>query len=173
MKSQISKILSQEHENILKIILFLEKECGRINKENKIDIELDDRIIEFIRNYADKFHHAKEESILFEEMEKNSSELACNPIKQMLYEHDEGRKAVKGMEEAILENNPSKFISNSLIYIELLRNHIFKEDNILYPMAEESLDKKTKEKIIKRFAEVQRKMQKEKTKYEKFARGLK
>lgn len=59
---KITKILSDEHKNILRLTKLIEKECEsgeNINKDFFI------KAIYFIRNYADKFHHAKEEDILF------------------------------------------------------------------------------------------------------------
>ena len=142
-----TKILSGEHKNIMKVIDALAKECSAIESGKKIDTAFFEKAIGFIRNYADKFHHAKEENILFKEL----SLLHCNPVQQMLYEHDLGRGFVKGMEQA-LHGNKAKLIENTMGYCQLLREHIFKEDNILYPMADESLAQKTKKSILERFA---------------------
>jgi len=59
-----------------------------------------------------------------------------------MVEHDEGRHNVKMMEEGLAENNKDKLIKGAQGYIGLLREHIFKEDNILYPMADEALNDK-------------------------------
>src|SRR3989338_6539890 len=95
----------------------------------------------FIRNYVDKFHHAKEEDILFKEFNKCAEEgcIHCNPVEQMLFEHDEGRKSVKMMELGMDEREKNKLIEGARNYIQLIREHIYKEDNILYPMADEAL----------------------------------
>ena len=124
MESEILKILSEEHQNILKVIEFLEEECYSIENGKKLDKGLFEKIIDFIRNYADKFHHAKEEDILFKEMNKNQKELHCNPIEQMLYEHDLGRNYVRGMEGGVKENNKNKVIENARGYCRLLKEHI-------------------------------------------------
>ena len=92
---QTTKILVDEHKNILKLADALERECNAINKGKNIDENFFKKAVDFIRNYADKFHHAKEEDILFAELNKNSAAMHCNPIEQMLYEHDLGREFVK------------------------------------------------------------------------------
>ena len=67
-----TKILAEEHQNILKIIDALLKECDALKLGEEIDQDFFKKAIEFIRGYADRFHHAKEEDILF-------VELACTP----------------------------------------------------------------------------------------------
>ena len=138
------KILIDEHKNILKLIELIIKE---VEKE-KLNTKFWKKAIEFIREYADKFHHAKEEDILFKEFCK-SENLHCNPVEQMLFEHEEGRKFVKAMELGLTENNKEKISENAKNYAELLQQHIFKEDNILYPMTEEAI--KDKKAMLKAF----------------------
>ena len=99
-----TKILSDEHQNILKVINALIKECSDLESEKELDKAFFKRAIDFIRNYADKFHHAKEEEILFKELCKETAELHCNPVEQMLYEHELGRGFVKEMGEVIIVN---------------------------------------------------------------------
>ena len=163
--SKTSKILSDEHKNILKVIEFLEEECCSIENGKEIDKEFFEKIIDFIKNYADGFHHAKEEDILFKEMDKNQRELHCNPIEQMLYEHDLGRGYVKGMEWGVKENNKD----NTRGYCRLLREHIYKEDNVLYPLADEALNKKVQDLMLEKF----KKIGKDKEKYLRFIKELK
>jgi hemerythrin-like domain-containing protein len=159
-----TKILSEEHQNILKIIGSLNKECGELESKREINKVFFEKVIDFIRNYADKFHHAKEEGILFVELKKDSVELHCDPIEQMLYEHDLGRNFVKRMEEGINENNKEKIIENARGYCRLLQDHISKEDNILYPMADEVLTNEVHKEMMEKF---------QKAETEKFSQGTK
>jgi hemerythrin-like domain-containing protein len=154
MKS--TKILSDEHQNILKVVDLLEKECDSL-KQKEIDKDFFEKVIDFIRNYADKFHHAKEENILFKEFCKSAEngELHCNPVDQMLIEHDIGREFVKGMEISLSKNNKEELGRNARGYIGLIREHIFKEDNILYPMADESLNKSVQDSMEKEFKKIE------------------
>ncbi|MBI2630116.1 hemerythrin domain-containing protein [Candidatus Pacearchaeota archaeon] len=173
MTRKTSKILSEEHKNILKVIDALNAECNELENGAEIDKEFFIKAIDFIRNYADKFHHAKEEDILFKELCKPEAKMHCNPTEQMLYEHDLGRGFVKEMEKAVLEGDKEKLIENSRSYAQLLREHIYKEDNILYPMADESLSYKTEKSMIARFDKVEKSKAADKKKYTKFAGGLK
>ncbi|MBS3056682.1 MAG: hemerythrin domain-containing protein [Candidatus Aenigmarchaeota archaeon] len=173
ISSETSKILSKEHKNILKVADALEFEIGRL-KDKQIDTIFFKNVIDFIRNYADKFHHAKEEDILFKEFNKCAEEgcMHCNPVEQMLFEHDKGRKNVKVMESGLNEKNKNKLIEGATGYIQLIREHVFKEDNILYPMADESLSKEVEKKMIKKFEKINANKKKEIERFEKFAEEL-
>ena len=156
--SKSSKMLSDEHIKILKVVEALAKEVSELEKGKKVNEEFLKNVIDFIRNYADKFHHAKEEDILFKEFCKQADKgkVHCNPVGQMLSEHDTGRKAIKKIEEGMRIKNRQMIIDGANEYISLIREHIFKEDNILYPMADEALDKFVKEKMFKQFKKINR-----------------
>jgi len=167
-----TEILSEEHQNILKIIDALTKECNALESGSSLDKLFFEKAIDFIKNYADKFHHAKEENILFVELCKDTVQMHCNPVEQMLYEHDLGRNFVKGIEDGLKDSNKEKIITNARGYAELLKDHIFKEDNILYPMANDALNKKTQQKMLKEFRQIETKRGKDKEKYLAFVKGI-
>lgn len=150
-----TKILSAEHQNILKVINVLVKECDALESEKDLDKTFFTKVIDFIRNYADKFHHAKEEDILFVELCKDTAQMHCNPTQQMLFEHDLGRNFVKNMEEGLGGNDNKKMVENARGYARMIQEHIFKEDNILYLMADEALSAEVQESILDRFKQVE------------------
>lgn len=162
--ANVTKILSDEHINILKVVGALQKESKAISNGKAVDKKFFEDAIDFIRNYADKFHHAKEEDILFKELNKDSVEMHCNPTEQMLFEHEIGRGHVKTMENGVKNGDKEEIIEGARGYAELLTEHIYKEDNILYPMAEESLDEKTKKGILVKY---------EKAEQKRFEKGVK
>lgn len=149
-----TKILSDEHQNILAVIGALLKKCEALESGGEPDKIFFCKAVDFIKNYADKFHHAKEEDILFCELNKDGVLEHCNPIGQMLHEHDLGRGFVKGMTEALESGDKKKLVESARGYGELLQEHIFKEDNILYPMADEALDEIVQTKILEKFAKI-------------------
>ncbi len=173
IRSETSKMLSREHENILKVVDALESEIEQL-KDKDIDTNFFRKVIDFIRNYADKFHHAKEEDILFKEFNKCAEEgcVHCNPVEQMLFEHDEGRKNVKMMETCLDEKNKNKLIEGARGYTQLIREHIFKEDNILYPMADDALSDKVQKTMLKKFKAIITSKKKEIEKFERFAKEV-
>lgn len=152
------EILVGEHDSILKMI---EITTIILKKEDKTEINIDqiEDIIDFIKNFADKYHHLKEEDVLFMEMEKHGMSRDGGPIAVMLHEHDEGRKYIKQAVEAIeqLKLGDDKAFEqlkeNLLNYCTLLTNHIGKENNILYPMAERLLPANVKSAMTEKFEE--------------------
>jgi hemerythrin-like domain-containing protein len=153
-----TEILMKEHKNILKAIDLLFKECYELESGKELNKDFFENAIYFIQNYADKFHHAKEEDILFKELQKDTVEMHCDPTTQMLYEHGLGRDFIKAMQEGLIDNDKEKIIQNARSYGQLLQEHISKEDNILYPMANEALNLNNQTLMAEEFVKVEEKM---------------
>lgn len=149
-----TEILSEEHKSVLKFIEALERECGRLEIGAEQDKNFFRKAVEFIKNYADKFHHAKEEDILFAELDKREEQMHCSPMGQMRHEHDLGREFVKKLENALKSGDKKEIVNNARGYAELLKDHIYKEDNILYPMADEVLDEAARKEMIEKFNKI-------------------
>ena len=157
MKNSVTAVLSDEHVHILKVVNALVRECDVLRAEKLIDKVFFSKAVDFIRNFADKFHHVKEEDILFVELCKDTVDMHCNPTEQMRYEHELGRGFVKAIEQSVSENNVAKVIDNSISYANLLQEHIFKEDNILFPMANEALSESAQASIAEAFKKAEQK----------------
>ena len=167
-----TQILSEEHQNILKIVEALIKKSALLEAGEEINKSFFEKAIDFIRNYADKFHHAKEEDILFKEFNKEEG-AHCNPTEQMLYEHDLGRKYVAGIEIGMSKRSRKIIVENAMKYVYLIREHISKEDNILFPMTDDALNKKAKNKILIEFNKIIRERKKSIKNYLSFAKECK
>jgi len=135
-------ILKHEHQIILLVLDAAEQEVRQIQSTGKVRTEKVDKMLDFFRNFADRCHHAKEEDLLFVKMQERGIPVAGGPIAVMLHEHNEGRQRVKAVAEALpraASGDASAIASvtdNLSAYVQLLRAHIGKEDNILYPMAD-------------------------------------
>ena len=142
--------LKTEHRAIESALEILEEICKGLEKGETVNSEDILDLIDFIKGFADSCHHAKEEGVLFIEMEKAGLTKDGGPIVVMLEEHTAGREFVKNMTEASQGENIDKdlFIINARGYINLLKQHIEKEDNILYPMADKLLTGKDKEIVF-------------------------
>jgi hemerythrin-like domain-containing protein len=158
--TEISSALMQEHQLILKTNQLMNKAASLSKNENNPFpiLEVGRPFIDFIRFFADRFHHAKEEEILFKFLNLDGVLEHCNPIPQMLHEHDLGRALVKRMQEAIGNQDRGEFIDAMLTYTNLLSDHIYKEDNILYPMAENSLSEAQKTSICEAYQETEKRL---------------
>ena len=143
----------------------LQKECDALESGKKIDKDFFGKAIDFIQNYADKFHHAKEEDILFVELCKDTARMHCNPVPQMLMEHDMGRDFVKKMKEGLEKSDKEVLVEGARGYAQLLQEHIYKEDNILYPMASEALNSEIQKSVLDRFEQAEKTFGYKKEKY--------
>ena len=149
-------LLIQEHKNVSRMLLVIRKVCFKFMETNEIDYEDFNKIINFIRNFADGHHHNKEEIFLFNKMVEHLGQAGKNAITHgMLVEHDLGRLYIKNLIEA-LENykNDNKeakldIIANAISYATLLENHIHKEDNIIFNFAKRGLSKELLELVDK------------------------
>ncbi|MBS4539114.1 hemerythrin domain-containing protein [Clostridium sp. D2Q-11] len=151
-------VLVNEHNNIKRVLKIVRCICVDMVEGKEVDIEDFYSIIDFIRNYADKYHHGKEEDMLFEYMsEELSSDIGEGPIRGMFIEHDYGRNYVMNLEIAVKAyekgSNEAKvdIIANAIGYANLLNNHIHKEDNVIYKYASRHLSKETIERLNSEF----------------------
>lgn len=145
MKTDVTQVMVEEHRLILRMIALVERNAERAARGEFRDWRFFLDAVDFIRNYADRFHHAKEEDVLFAALVKNGMPEKQSPIEAMLMEHDAGRSHVRGMEKAArqaLDGDESEIpalLEHARGYAQLLRGHIDKEDTILYPLAERVL----------------------------------
>lgn len=154
------EILVNEHDNIKKVLKVIRKICVGIVEGKEIPHDDLASIIDFIRNYADKYHHGKEEDMLFKDMDAELIDKIGNgPVQGMLIEHDWGRGFVRDLDTALKAykdgNHEVKvdIIANAMGYANLLEKHIFKEDNMLFKYAEKNLKKETMNKLDSQFKE--------------------
>ena len=149
--------LADNHTLILKVIDVME----RMASAKEPDAEHLEFIVAFIREYADGFHHAKEEGLLFPKLVEKGIPNEYGPVGMMLREHEEGRNYVKGMAENInlyksgRKEALKEVYLNMKGYITLLRNHISKEDNILFRMADQVLTDEEQTYLLTQFGKIE------------------
>jgi hemerythrin-like domain-containing protein len=137
--------LMTEHRDIERVIDALVGFVDELRRKEATEKEELSRFVEFIRGFADGCHHGKEEDILFESMVRHGFPRQGGPVAVMLHEHDEGRAFVRALAAHAEQGGPWSAADRQAIaeaaygYAGLLRQHIQKEDAILYPMAEQRL----------------------------------
>lgn len=142
------RLMMEEHQYILRMLTVVRKACYRVLQGETINYADFDRMIDFIRNYADAHHHGKEEKLLFNEMVAHLGPLGNKLITHgMLVEHDLGRLFIGDLKEALNrvkdgdDESRLDVIANAIGYTHLLRRHIEKEDSVVYSFAERQLPK--------------------------------
>jgi len=161
---QPTDILMHEHRVIEQVLACLDEMAVRFKSAGRIDEEPARQAIEFFRNFADKYHHAKEEGHLFPAFEVNSARAHCNPLPVMLMEHDHGRAHVIGMEQAIEAASKgdagalNTWVQHATGLIGVLEEHIMKEDRVLFPMTNSVLTAEDQSSLAARFDEAEAEM---------------
>jgi hemerythrin-like domain-containing protein len=154
--------LSSDHRVIERVIAALEVAANRLEAGDRVDPQFFLDAARFIAGFADGLHHRKEEGVLFEAMAANGMPTDGGPIAVMLYEHDQGRDFTLGMREAAErlaagdESARRLVVDNARGYATLLRQHIFKEDNILFPMAGRVIPAAQQDAVFAAFERIER-----------------
>jgi hemerythrin-like domain-containing protein len=115
--------------------------------------------LDFFSHFADQCHHFKEEQVLFPAMEEHGIPREGGPIGMMLTEHEEGRSLVKAMRSAIplveAKNEAAKeiLVDKAKAYLRLLKDHIQKEDEILFRIADDVIPADEQKTLLRSFEE--------------------
>ena len=153
--------LKEEHEAIKIALSILRNASKRLASGGEVNQEDLDHLLGFLKTFVDTCHHGKEEDILFVAMESVGIPRDKGPIAVMLREHETGRSYIRNMREGVEKyktGEPSycpQFTENADKYIELLTQHIDKEDNILYPMADMHLSEEKQHEMIEKFEKLE------------------
>ena len=161
------KQLVEEHVLIKRWIALIPAVVKNLDLESGEGRQLILDGIDMIRSYADRYHHAKEEDILFKYFDEDSE------ILQVMYEdHTTGRGHVKAMLEALERKDKATLGEHLLAYRNLLTEHIKKEDEVLYPWMDRNLSPTQVGKLFAEFSEVDEKLGFSPDKYLKFIEKL-
>jgi hemerythrin-like domain-containing protein len=137
--------LKEEHQVILMVVENAERVGNDIRKGRGVDWTEVEVIVDFFRNFVERFHHRKEEKCLFKRLEDRGVADDSGPISTMLTEHE----ATKNLVDALIDVLPEACLGdlkaleeveeNLSGFAELIREHIAKEETILFPLAEKLL----------------------------------
>ncbi len=155
-----TQVLQDEHRIIERVLDCLERLAERCRAEGRLDAGPARDAIEFFRGFADRCHHGKEENHLFPMMEQRGFSPDSGPTAAMRQEHAQGRELVSAMADALDGASTGDaaardaWLQAARGFLDLLREHIRKEDHCLFPMAEQALTEADKGKLQEAFARV-------------------
>ena len=158
---QATDILMAEHEVIERVLTALETGAQKLKSGQTVRAGFFTDAADFIKGFADGCHHRKEEGVLFKALEDAGLPAKSGPIAVMLMEHEEGRAYTRGMRAAAEKMASgdaaarSDVVANAQGYVELLRQHIAKENNILFPMAGQMIPKTRHAGVVEAFEHVE------------------
>jgi len=156
-----TQILMAEHEVILNVLDCLERLADEASSAGVPDLRSAREILEFLTVFADRCHHGKEEQCLFPKLVERGVPRHVGPVAVMLAEHDLGRTAIAGMRDALAacdrgdRSATERFVQGARVYVELLRDHIAKENGVLFPMADGMLGESDQADVLAKFENVE------------------
>lgn len=160
--SKATEELMHEHRAIERVIGLLVKAGERIEGGRAVDPQALGKAHGFIRDFADRCHHAKEEDVLFKVMAQRGVPVEGGPIGVMLMEHEQGRAFARGIKAALPgyaqgeSAAGASLLENIRGYADLLLAHIQKEDKVLYPLSDRILSQREKDDLAAEFERVER-----------------
>ena len=161
------KRLVNEHVLIKRWVALIPRVIEMLDLESKEHRQLIRDGVDFIRSYADKYHHAKEEEILFKYFDED-----LDIINAMREEHDKVRGHVKAMLEALDRRDREALARHLNAYREILTEHIKKEDEILYPWMDRNLSTEQVGELFSKFHDVEEEFGGAPMQYEDFIQKL-
>ena len=147
-----SKDLMNEHTGILFGLKILEQMVNKLKAKQDVEIADFKEMVNFLKLFADKCHHGKEEGFFFPALEAVGLQKDKDPLAQMYLEHIEGRKYIAQMTEATTGSlEAHDFIQAATRYLELLRSHINKEDTVIFPYGDKNIPADEQAQLLETF----------------------
>jgi hemerythrin-like domain-containing protein len=154
-----------EHRLIERMIAIVKRTLSQIEKEKKADPVLIDTAVDFIRTYADRTHHGKEEDILFRDLRNRKlSEEDQRLMNDLIEEHVLGRKTTRNLIEANTRYRNGdaaalpEIISGLRLLTDFYPKHIEKEDKVFFPAARRYFSESEDQAMLDEFWEFDKKM---------------
>lgn len=153
--------LMKEHEAVLRMLDVLNSVKDKLSSGVEVSADDMESMVEFLRIFVDKCHHGKEETLLFPKLVEIGIPNEGGPVGVMLDEHVQGREYIRGFAEGIGLYRKSRQEGKSMItdnisgYSALLENHIYKENNILFRMADMHLETTEQDELYRKFDELE------------------
>jgi hemerythrin-like domain-containing protein len=161
------KKLVEEHVLIKRWAALIPEVVRNINLKTEAGRQVIHEGIDFIRSYADGYHHAKEEDILFKYFDETT-----DILKVMHEDHKQARSHVKSMLEALDKQDETTLAEHLNAYRDLLIEHIRKEDEILYPWMDNNLSIRLIGELFSKFDAADQQIGFSPVKYEAFIKEL-
>ncbi len=142
--------LRKEHEAILHVLSILNQMMLSQNEEDTLFHDYGE-VVYFLKTFADKCHHGKEENYLFQALVRKGIPNEGGPVGVMLKEHEQGRGFIAQMSRSLENKDIQGFRDAAAQYCDLLRSHIEKENNVLFQMADRVMDEREQDLLFGKF----------------------
>jgi hemerythrin-like domain-containing protein len=162
MSKKPIKILEEEHHFIQKVVGAMAVLAETLEAGKEVKAKTLDEIVEFMRTFADKCHHGKEEAHLFTLLEKKGVPMRGCPLGILVAEHQKGRALVSDLAKAAEAHTTEiplareSLVKTLRALTDLYPNHIWKEEYLAFPMADKILSAKEQDDLYEKFELVEK-----------------
>lgn len=159
MDAQPTRILEREHGYIQRVVAALVRQTVAIEAGEAPDLVLLERAVDFLRTYSERYHHAKEEGILFPLLEERGAPATGCPLVALKHDHVVGHGVVNDLADAVAAGRAGRPgpVENLLrplhTLTDLYPGHIWREDYLLFPMMQRTLSEADMEELTRLFEE--------------------
>ncbi len=143
--------LKEEHRIIERGMDLLRYFCAQLSHQQCVASNDLSMLLDFFRDFADKWHHGKEEEVFFPFLIKKDNHLEQGPVAMMLHEHEQGRNYLAQMRQAMQQAKWEVFLEAASEYLTLLSAHIQKEEQVLFQIATIYLDNDSDEQLWQQY----------------------
>jgi hemerythrin-like domain-containing protein len=143
--------LRKEHDSILHVLKILDKMISTDKKEDIVKLKYYNELVYFLKIFADKCHHGKEEKYFFVELVNKGIPDVNGLIGSLLQEHNRSREYIAVMSKSLESKDITEFTTAAVKYRDLLKSHIEKENNVLFEMADQLLDEEIQDALFEKF----------------------
>jgi hemerythrin-like domain-containing protein len=139
-------LLTRDHTIIVRALDVLDQMAVLVANNQTVDPQDVETLLRFLRTFADNHHQTKEESALFPELMRTIAG-SHTPLQHMIFEHDQERSLVEGLEDALYTKKGKEFVHFANRLSSLIRTHMEKEDNLLFQIVNRSLSREQDERV--------------------------
>lgn len=157
--SRPTHILRHEHRVIEQGLRALEGMCLTLRTGGSVPPDALMQMLDFIHNFADRYHHSREELHLFAALKQSGFQEDSGALGFLRREHETEREMLAELELAAEEYRygdeaaSQRFVRAAEQFSDLLIGHMQREDTILFPLAEEMIEEEAKAMLIREFTQ--------------------
>lgn len=155
------RTLKTEHQAVCQVLNVLDKAVLKLEEGGEVPLNIFEDVLEFLTVFVDRCHHTKEEEVLFPLMEQSGIPAQGGPIGVMLSEHQQGRELIARYRQSLAEvkggetTAKARLIAAARAYSGLLRQHIHKENQVLFALADRIFNAETQQQLYESFEEIE------------------
>jgi hemerythrin-like domain-containing protein len=150
--SLIQQLLT-EHRIIENVLDIFENKIAEAQATKKVDVKFFTKFLRFVKEYVESYHHIREERCLFTVLADKNRLFDRGLLEVIQHEHRLGRQKTSEIQKTFFQYSTNQAclddVLNSCIeYVEMLRQHIYKEDRLLFPLSDRIMDKEDQERAF-------------------------